>query len=200
MTDLPTSHSRFHGTHVNYLIQNSQPLVLIVRQTIPVHSHPSWFFNSHIPSYFPSKTLYACYYSPMHATYLTHLILFTCFKNDTISFQHQHQKPTLKTSERWVANMFCSTHVLWFRPSACNNTFRTTPSKFCKLSNCDATCNIKIMHFLKYPTLYSKTNLYKLQNIFSGLSRMQEMWNCLGPYRTAKWLPPCLENKNTICK
>jgi len=84
------------------------------------------------------------------------------FRIILLVFKHQYQKPTLKTSERWVANMFWSTHVLWFRPSACSNTFRTTPSKFCKLSNWDATCNIKIMRFSKYLMLYSKTNLYNL--------------------------------------
>ena len=142
-------------------------------------THPGSLTSTFLPI-FPSIIL--C------ATYLTHLILFTCFQNDIINIQRQRQIPTLKTSERWVANMFWSTQVLWFRPSACSNTFRTTPSKFCKLSNCDATCNIKIMHFSKCPMLYPKSNLYKLQNILSELSRTHEMCNCLCFYRTVKWL------------
>jgi hypothetical protein len=53
--DWPTSRSRVHGTRVHYLIQNSPPLVLIVRQIHPVHTYPSWFFNIHIPSHFPQQ-------------------------------------------------------------------------------------------------------------------------------------------------
>ena len=48
--------------------------------------------------------------------------------------------------------------------------------------------------------LYPKSNLYKLQNKFSELSRMQEMWNCLGFYGIANDFISCLENKNTTCK
>jgi hypothetical protein len=71
---------------VHYRVHNSPPLVPILSQINPVHTTPSYvlILSFHLrlglpsglfPSGFPIKILYAFLFSPIRATWPSHLIL-----------------------------------------------------------------------------------------------------------------------------
>lgn len=78
-----------------YSVQNSPPLVFVLKQITPVYAHPSHFFKNHVndisnlylglqsclfPSVFPTKTLDPFFFSPI-CIFPAYIILLDCLHN-----------------------------------------------------------------------------------------------------------------------
>ena len=102
---------------------------------------------------------------------------------------------TLATSDLWVANMFCSTDVLWFRPIPCRRTRSTNARTFCKESVLWTICKQNQLWFFK--NLF-KTKIMKkcrrhinITNTILLISRPSDTTWCHGSWSTLIQVIPC---------